>query len=693
MDIESTVKILVVDDQLNNLVALGAILDRPGLAVVAARSGDEALKHLLADEFAAIILDVQMPGLDGFETASLIRNRAKSRRTPIIFLTASHRTEVNVLRGYTLGAVDYMFKPVDAEILRSKVAVFAELFRKTAALERQNVELTERRREAEAAVRAREAANLELERSTAALAAIEERLTCTFETVADGIIIVEAQGRCTFANAASERILGLSRSEIIRRTRDDPAWHSITMDGQVLAAEDLPSAVALRTGEPLHDYQFYVQRGDGAHIAVSMNAVPLRDRSGSITGAVVSFRDVSEQRRAQEAVALAKAEAERANRAKSEFLSRMSHDLRTPLNAILGFAQILQLDELSTEQQENIDHILKGGTHLLDLINEVLDIARIDAGHLALASEPVDVADLMRGALELVKPAADRRRITLTTTIDSAIYVRADRQRLNQTVLNLLSNAVKYNREGGSVTVSGKERAGGRFKLGVTDTGAGIAPDKLPLLFQPFERLGAERSDIEGTGLGLALSKGLVEAMGGSLGVNSQVGQGSTFWIELDRIADPVMSAAAAVVRVLPPSSNGSVTGTVLCIEDNLSNVRLVERILSRRSGVRLLVATTGLAGLQTALENRPDLILLDLHLGDISGEDVLRRLKQDPRTRRVPVAMVTADATPSVGDRLLTIGADFYITKPLIVTQLLHVIDDALQSATPMRVAKSVQT
>jgi CheY-like chemotaxis protein len=371
----------------------------------------------------------------------------------------------------------------------------------------------------------------------------------------------------------------------------------------------------------------------------------------------------------------------------------MSHDLRTPLNAILGFAQLLQLDELSTEQKENVRHILSGGTHLLDLINEVLEIVKIDAGYLSLSSEPIDVADLVRGALELVKPAADRRRITLTTTMHSAIYVLADRQRLNQTVLNLLSNAVKYNSEGGSVTVSGEETAGGRFKFGVTDTGAGIASENLPLLFQRFERLGAERSDIEGTGLGLAVSKGLVEAMGGSLGVDSEVGRGSTFWIELDRTTDPVVRPAAPVVGMLPPSSDGSVTGTVLYIEDNVSNVRLVERILARRSGVRLLVATTGLGGLQTALENCPDLILLDLHLGDISGEDVLRRLKEDARTQRVRVAMVTADATPSVGDRLLTIGADFYITKPLVVTQVLQVIDDALQSATVMRVAKGAQT
>jgi PAS domain S-box-containing protein len=692
MDVESTVKILVVDDQVNNLVVLRAILDRPGLSVVAARSGDEALKHLLVDEFAAIILDVQMPGLDGFETASLIRNRAKSSRTPIIFLTANE-SEMNVSRGYTLGAVDYMFKPVDAEILHSKVAVFAELFRKTAALERQNVELTERRREAEDAVRARDAANLELIRSTAALAVIEERLTRTFETVADGILLVDARGQITLANAAAERILGLSRSDITRPIQDEPAWQPMTMNGQSLASQDLPAAVALRTGEPLYDYQLYVQRGDGVQIAVSMNAVPLRDRTGAISGAVISFRDVSDQRRAQEAVALAKAEAERANHAKSEFLSRMSHDLRTPLNAILGFAQLLQLDELSTEQKENVRHILSGGTHLLDLINEVLEIVKIDAGYLSLSSEPIDVADLVRGALELVKPAADRRRITLTTTMHSAIYVLADRQRLNQTVLNLLSNAVKYNSEGGSVTVSGEETAGGRFKFGVTDTGAGIASENLPLLFQRFERLGAERSDIEGTGLGLAVSKGLVEAMGGSLGVDSEVGRGSTFWIELDRTTDPVVRPAAPVVGMLPPSSDGSVTGTVLYIEDNVSNVRLVERILARRSGVRLLVATTGLGGLQTALKNPPDLILLDLHLGDISGEDVLRRLKQDARTQRVRVAIVTADATPSVGDRLLTIGADFYITKPLVVTQVLQVIDDALQSATRMRVAESVRT
>ena len=275
-------------------------------------------------------------------------------------------------------------------------------------------------------------------------------------------------------------------------------------------------------------------RGDVPHIYHAIK-FPLLDTDGRPYAVCAIAIDVTERKKTDDALRMARLEAERANRAKSAFLSNMSHDLRTPLNAILGFAQLLELDDRPDDRQESVAQILRGGTHLLSLINEVLDIARIEAGHLSLSMEPVHALEIVELAAELVRPLAAQRGISVV--IDKAaaadIVVLADRQRLNQVLLNLLSNAVKYNRPNGTVTIGFEAVAGGRVRLTVTDTGAGIAEEKRRLLFQPFERLGAEQTAIEGTGLGLALSRGLAEAMGGALGVDSEVDRGSTFWIEL----------------------------------------------------------------------------------------------------------------------------------------------------------------
>jgi PAS domain S-box-containing protein len=383
-------------------------------------------------------------------------------------------------------------------------------------------------------------------------------------------------------------------------------------------------------------------------------------------------QQIEERRRAEE-------EADRANRAKSDFLSRMSHELRTPLNGILGFAQLLQMESLPADQQESIAHILKAGRHLLGLINEVLDISRIEAGRLQLSLEPVPVSETLRGAVDLVRPLAAQRDIELAAEVaDDHRHVLADRQRLQQVLLNLLSNAVKYNRTQGAVAVSCEERSGGRLRILVTDTGHGISPDKLERLFTPFDRLGAEGTGIEGTGLGLALSKHLIEVMGGTLDVTSQVGVGSTFAVELPLTADPadVLKVPGTLPTVQAERREGRIV--VLYIEDNLSNLRLVERVLGRRPQTTLLSAMQGQLGLDLAREHRPDLILLDLHLPDIPGDEVLRRLLEEPRTRQIPVVILSADATPGQMERLLAAGVQAYLTKPLDVRQLLTLVDQA---------------
>jgi CheY-like chemotaxis protein/anti-sigma regulatory factor (Ser/Thr protein kinase) len=339
------------------------------------------------------------------------------------------------------------------------------------------------------------------------------------------------------------------------------------------------------------------------------------------------------------------AAANRANQAKSEFLSRMSHELRTPLNSILGFGQILELDELRAKQRDCVEQILTSGRHLLGLINEVLEISRIEAGRLRLSLEPVRVAETLRSAMDLVRPLATPRGIELRAELpDEERHVLGDRQRLQQVLLNLLANAVKYNRDHGLVTVTCVDVPPERLQIVVTDTGPGIGPEDLARLFTPFERFGAEGSAVEGSGLGLALSKHLVDAMNGTLEAESEVGVGSRFALALPLVEAPAVEVKLPESPVLPAWGRG---GVVLYIEDNLSNFRLVERVLELMPGTTLLSAIQGRLGLALASQHRPDVILLDLHLPDVPGEEVLRRLLAEPRTRQIPVIILSADATP----------------------------------------------
>lgn len=389
-----------------------------------------------------------------------------------------------------------------------------------------------------------------------------------------------------------------------------------------------------------------------------------------------------ERRRAEAELRAARDDAERANQAKSEFLSRMSHELRTPLNSVLGFAQLLELDDLTDAQSEGVAQILKGGRHLVELIDEILDLSRIETGSMALSLEPVALDTILQECLDLVRPQARERDITLLNEDGRHRHVRADRQRLRQVLLNLLSNAVKFNRQGGTVAL-GCRHDDDRVVVYVHDNGPGIRPELVDRLFTPFDRLGAEAEGIEGTGLGLALSQRLVEAMGGTLEVTTAPGEGAEFRFSLpvgvpeeeadrreaepDEIAEPVSSSA-----------------TVLYVEDNVANLRLVEQVLRRRPGIRLLTALQGSLGLELAEQQRPDLILLDVHLPDLAGDVVLQRLQADPATASVPVVVVSADATRRQVDRFRRLGAADYLTKPLDVARFLQVVDATLGAGAP---------
>ena len=402
-----------------------------------------------------------------------------------------------------------------------------------------------------------------------------------------------------------------------------------------------------------------------------------------LAGVFYAFsRENAERRRAE-------LEADRANAAKSEFLSRMSHELRTPLNAILGFAQLLEMDDLAPHQRENVAPILAGGYHLLELINEVLDISRIESGRIQLSPEAVPVETVLRETLDLIQPLAADSNVNVLGQYSQERHVKADHQRLKQVLLNLLTNAVKYNRRGGTVTVSYADAGIGRLRISVSDTGPGISLEMRERLFVPFDRLGAERQGIEGTGLGLVLSRRLVEAMGGTLGLDSTVGQGSTFWVDLALVEAPAGQPGREHEVTVPRQERWEPAATVLYVEDNLSNLTLIERALAAHRNVKLLPAMQGRIGLDLAREHHPDLILLDLHLPDIHGVEVLDRLRAEPETREIPVIVISADATQGQIQRLRAAGARDYLTKPLDIAKLLKIVDEVLTTRPRETVAR----
>jgi PAS domain S-box-containing protein len=419
-------------------------------------------------------------------------------------------------------------------------------------------------------------------------------------------------------------------------------------------------------------------RADGEGVELALTLSPIRDGRGRVRGLTVIAHDMTERRRIEIA--------ERDSRAKSAFLSRMSHELRTPLNAVLGWAQLLAMRDHEPEAREEIRHILKAGDHLLEVINETLEISHIESGRLALTTEPVEVAPLVDEVVGLLSPLAAAREVTVAVDSESlASWVAADRQRLKQVLINLISNAIKFNSYAGRVDVRGEhgDGDGDRLAIAVKDTGIGIAAADMPRVFSPFERLRTREEDPEGSGLGLALSKGLMEAMEGSIDADSELGAGSTFTIELPRAQAPAPEPPAADADAAAPAAPGRAgeINTMLYIEDNAANRTLMEQIFATCDDLELTTAEDGTLGLAAAREQRPDLILLDLNLPDIDGDEVLARLYADDATRCIPVIVVSADATRAQIDALLERGAFDYLTKPIDIEQLMSAIDAALAS------------
>jgi signal transduction histidine kinase/ActR/RegA family two-component response regulator len=528
-------------------------------------------------------------------------------------------------------------------------------------------------------------------------------------------IATDAQGVIQIFNVGAERMLGYSAAEVVNQIT--PAGIS---DAQEIiaraAALSLEAGVTIRPGfealvfkasRGIEDiYELTYVRKDGSRFPAIVSVSALRDAQEKVIGYLLMGTDntarkqveaeqaLLDQRLREQQLALqdtnvalesARAAAEKANHAKSDFLSSMSHELRTPLNAVLGFAQLLASDNPppGPSQQRSLDQILKGGWYLLQLINEILDLAMIESGKVLMSQESMGLTEVLKDCQAMIGPQADKRGIRLTMpSLSRPYFVHADRTRVKQVMINLLSNAIKYNRRGGMVIVECSEERPGTVRISVTDNGAGLPPEQVENLFQPFNRLGQEDGAEEGTGIGLVVTKQLVELMGGSIGVHSTVGVGTTFWVELVASEEPVLEMADFDGMVSPGTSEAASLRTLLYIEDNPANLALVEQLILRRSDLKLLTAIDGHTGIQLARTYHPDVILMDINLPGVSGFGCLKMLRDDPSMAAIPVLALSANAMPRDIEKGIEAGFFRYLTKPINVVEFMRALDLALEFA-----------
>ena len=505
------------------------------------------------------------------------------------------------------------------------------------------------------------------------------------ESNIDALMMADPLGIITDVNKQMEALTGCTRDELIGA----PFKNYFTDPERAEAAIKL-----MLSQKKVTNYELTARSRDGKETVVSYNATTFYDRDRRLQGVFAAARDVTERQRLDQALqetnvelGSAKSAAEKANLAKSDFLSSMSHELRSPLNAILGFAQLIESGPpLPTPpQKQNIDQILKAGWYLLDLINEILDLALIESGKLSLSLEPISLSAVLHDCQTMIEPQAQKSGIRITFPhFDIPYFVKADYTRMKQVFINLLTNAVKYNKPGGTVVVDCIAITPERIRIGVKDTGEGLTPDEMAQLFQPFNRLGQETGNEEGTGIGLVVSKRLVELMHGEIGVESTVGVGSVFWIELNLTAEHPLGAAAVGPTTVGQAHVAADTRlrTVLYVEDNPANMLLVKNLIARRPDLHLLSAPDGNRGIEMARASRPDIILMDINLPGISGIEAFKILRADPATAHIPVLALSANAMPRDIKHGLDAGFFRYLTKPIKVNEFMDTLDVELKFA-----------
>lgn len=648
---EEPYRVVLIDDEEEIAEYNSLLLSEAGITTVAVTDPLQAvssIRTLLPD---VILMDVDMPACSGFELVKVIRQYDQFLKIPIIFLTGSSM-EDDWLKAILVGGDEFLHKDIaPAELVAAVIA---------------------------RATRARQ-----LSRIASRLSLSEMRYRSVSESARDAIVTADEQGRIVTWNNSAEDLFGYREGEV-----QGTQVANLLLENDRLRYED--------------DFKYVEMTGlrkDGSEFPIEVSKSNWVAEDNQYSTNII--RDISTRKNYQQSLCDAKVIAENSSQAKSEFLSGMSHELRTPLNAILGFNQLLDFnpkEPLSPTQKKCVEHIMQGGKHLLALIDDILDLAKIEAGKVELSIEALQANSIIEECLMLVQSSAQERNISLSQASghDTLPPISADYTRLKQIFLNLFSNAIKYNHEGGEVTVEYAETSKDRLRIAVTDTGIGIPEGKRGELFQPFNRLGAEATEVEGTGIGLSVSKKLVEIMGGSIGFDSEESLGSSFWVELP-LASAIAKGENKAVNLAgdQPESTEQVIeskmmGSVLYVEDNAANLSLMEMIVENIEGLDLLSAHNAEIGIDLALNEQPNLIIMDINLPGMDGFEALEKLGATEATAHIPVIALSAAATRKDIEKGMKAGFRYYITKPIQVDEVMGVIHSLLNDGVgPMDISE----
>ncbi len=664
---DSKANVLLVDDHSENLLALEAILEQLGQNLVRAYSGQEALRCLLDQDFAVILLDVQMPGMDGFETASLIRQRVRSRNTPIIFLTAFSTNDSLMFKGYALGAVDYLTKPIDPVILTSKVSVFVELFNKSQEVNRQALQLS--------------AMNAELRRS-------EERFRILSACSPIGIFLTDTDGRCSYTNPSCQAICGFKIEEDW-----EAGW------AKFIHPEDHDRVLAewaecTHEGQPYSD-EFRIYGPDAVVRWVHVRTAPMLSDHYHLLGHVGTIEDISDRKQAELAreqiiqEQTARQQAEAANRMKDEFLAIVSHELRTPLNSILGWSRLLlsrNLDE--TTKVRALETIERNARSQAQLIEDILDVSQIIRGKLRLTLQPVNLVTLMESVIESVQPLASAKSLTLVPSLSPLTQmVSGDPERLRQIVWNLLSNAIKFTPEGGRIEVKlasyeAAQPLQSYAQIQVIDTGIGISANFLPYVFERFRQADSTTTrSYGGLGLGLAIVRYLVELHQGRIQADSEgEGKGATFTVHLPLTGENLPSGGEVTSKYLSEDGLGQPPSlervNVLVVEDNPDAREFIAMVL-QRSGAEVWAVGSVSEALEYLACHRPDVLVSDIGMPEQDGHCLVRQLRQnEPEPDRpIPAVALTAYTRSEDRSQVLDSGFQVHVAKPVEPEELVAVV------------------
>jgi len=657
MDVQrpDRVNVLLVDDRPENLLALEAILNSPSYNLVQASSGTEALRCLLNQDFAVILLDVQMPGMDGFETATLIRSRDRSRSTPIIFITAFSSNDTHVFKGYSLGAVDYLFKPVKPEILTSKVQVFVELFQKTVEVKQQATQLA--------------AVNSELSKS-------EERFRTLCACSPLGIYVADVEGRCTYINPRCQAICGLTLEESLAEV-----WQ------REVHPEDRDRVVAdwLAWIKESQEYSNEFRLAGSETVRwIHVQSSPMFSDLGKLIGHVGTVRDITDRKQAEEERGrlireqVARQEAERANQMKDEFLAILSHELRTPLNAILGWSRLLRVKKFDEETIDKaLETIERNAKSQAQLIEDILDVSRILRGKLNLNKHPIRLESVIELAIDSLQPLAEEKSIVLELTSSPNVgEVIGDFDRLQQIVWNLLSNAIKFTQEEGKVEVR-LESVGDEAQIQIIDNGIGIEPDFLPYVFDRFRQADSSTTrSYGGLGLGLAIVRHLVEQHGGKVDAENNPGEGAKFTVALPLAQRNALADEDDWSELSDPGAGTlpTLVNLQLLVVDDDDDTREFLIALLEEEGAMVRSASSVAEALAALESSWPDVLLSDIGMPGADGYELIARVREMEVLRggMMPAIALTAYARESERQQALEAGFQMHLSKPVEVTQLI---------------------